>query len=153
MTSLKNQTVVVVGGTSGIGFAVALASLHAQASHVIVVSSTTDKVSDAVKRLTAIATEHRLNGTVTGSNLDVGSAEDVKKFFKKIGEIDHVVYTSGDALKLGFKDVDLGTLKETFDVRFWSAALVAQQAQIKAGGSITLTGGIPFLTTESSSLF
>lgn len=141
MTSLRENTVVIIGGTSGIGFAVALASLHAHASHVIVASSNAEKVSKAVERLATTAQAHRLAGIVTGKQLDVVNSEDVKKFFAEIGEVDHVVFTSGDRLRLGFKGVELEALKGSFDVRFWAAVLVAQQARIRPGGSITLTGG------------
>ncbi|KZS93807.1 short-chain dehydrogenase/reductase SDR [Sistotremastrum niveocremeum HHB9708] len=142
MTSLRDQTIVVIGGTSGIGFAVAQASLYQHAAHVVVASSTSEKVTRTLARLTETTKQHNLGGRVTGKTLDIGNADEVKKFFAEIGEIDHVVITSGDNLKNGFKGVDLETLKDTFDIRFWAAALVAQQAHIKSGGSVTLTGGV-----------
>lgn len=144
MTSLRNQTILIIGGTSGIGFSVAEASLHQHAAHVIVASSTPEKVSKTVARLEETTTKNNLSGKVTGKTLDVSNSDQVKKFFAEIGELDHVVITSGDKLKLGFKGVDLETLKSALDVRFWAAALIAQQARIKKGGSITLTGGVFF---------
>ncbi|KZS93790.1 short-chain dehydrogenase/reductase SDR [Sistotremastrum niveocremeum HHB9708] len=142
MTSLRDQTILIIGGTSGIGYSVAEASLHQQAAHVIVASSTPEKVTKTVARLEETTTKNNLSGKVTGKTLDVSNSDQVKKFFAEIGELDHVVITSGDKLKLGFKGVDLETLKSALDVRFWAAALIAQQARIKKGGSITLTGGV-----------
>jgi len=140
MATLQGQTIVIIGGSSGIGYSVALAALKSLAAHVIVASSSSEKVAAAVKRLEQAAGS--VPGKVTGKALDARSAEQVKKFFADVGEIDHMVFTSADSLKMGvFKELDLDTMKDFYDMRFWAPAAAAQQAQIKKGGSITLTTG------------
>ncbi len=69
MMTLSGQKILVVGGTSGVGFAVAKLSLLSVASHVIVASSTASKVEGAVSHLQAIITEYNLPGKVTGDVL------------------------------------------------------------------------------------
>ncbi len=66
MATLQNKTVVVVGGSSGIGFGVALASLQSQASVVVIASSNASRVAKAVERLQS----HKLPGEVRGEVLD-----------------------------------------------------------------------------------
>lgn len=92
MSTLQNKTVVVVGGSSGIGFGVALAALQSLASVVIIASSNAERVAGAVARLQA----HNLPGAVRGEVLDAKDAAAVKEFGVRLGAVDHVAWTSGD---------------------------------------------------------
>ena len=139
MAALQAKTVVVIGGTSGIGLAVAQAAL-AQGAKVIVASSKPSNVDAAVKQL----------GTgASGSALDVKNEEDVKRFFAGIGSFDHLAYTAGDwgappAGSASFAEMDLAAAAHAFTVRFWGAlaAIKHGHGRITAGGSITLTDGL-----------
>ena len=117
MATLAGKTVVVVGGSSGIGFGVAKGSLLSSAAHVIIASSSKQRVDEAVVRLHEAvkaapqSTHLPAVGKVTGEVLDVRSVKDVHEFFGKIGEFDHLVWTSGDPLRLSFPNVDLDTQK------------------------------------------
>lgn len=51
--TLEGQTILIGGGSSGIGFGVALASLNAGAATVIIGSSQKENVDGAVERLKA----------------------------------------------------------------------------------------------------
>lgn len=104
MTTLQGQTVVVLGGTSGIGYAVALASLKSSADRVIVASSSGDKVSQAVERLTK-AMGTKLSAEVVGKRLDGTDLDAVKSFFEEIGTIDHLVITMVNTKVLGVKNI------------------------------------------------
>ena len=92
MATLQNKTVVVVGGSSGIGFGVALASLRSLASVVIIASSNASRVAKAVERLQS----HKLPGEVRGEVLDGKDAAAIKDFAARIGPVDHIAWTSGD---------------------------------------------------------
>lgn len=92
MATLQNKTVVVVGGSSGIGFGVALAALQSLASVVIIASSNESRVANALERLRS----HKLPGEVRGEVLDARDAVAIKEFAAKIGVVDHVAWTSGD---------------------------------------------------------
>lgn len=102
MATLENQIVLVFGGSSGIGFAVAKASLISLAAKVIVASSSATKVEDAVKRLEAVISEKKLPGKIAGGVVDARNLDAVDEFTKSVGEIDHLVWSSGDALSLTF---------------------------------------------------
>jgi NAD(P)-dependent dehydrogenase (short-subunit alcohol dehydrogenase family) len=85
MSSLSGSKVVVIGGTSGIGFGVAKAAL-AEGAQVIIASSNEAKCTAAIKRL---------GGTEKASYkvLDIHNEAAVKAFFEDLGTVDHLVTT------------------------------------------------------------
>lgn len=143
MATLAGKTVLVVGGSSGIGYGVAKASLISRASRVIIASSTPAKLESALGRLRkdVSASGATVEGSVEGEVVDARSSDSIRALLAKVGEVDHLVWTSGDGLRLGFPDMDLDKNRDVFDVRFWGAFTAAQAAKIKPGGSITFTVG------------
>ena len=112
MTTLQGKKVVVIGGSSGIGFSVAKASLLSLAERVTIASSSPDKVANALERLRADPELQRLSPSlekrVAGDTLDLNDTNAVSTFFEKIGEIDHLVITSGENAKtFPFREGDL----------------------------------------------
>jgi NAD(P)-dependent dehydrogenase (short-subunit alcohol dehydrogenase family) len=135
--SLNGQRVVVVGGTSGIGFAVADAAGQ-QGAEVVVVSSGTKKVEDALARL---------GPRTRGHVVDVTDEHVVERFFTDLGNLDHLAFTAGDwggRTPVELHGLDLDQARALFDVRFWGALTTVKHAyrSISAGGSITLTDGM-----------
>lgn len=115
MATLENKIIVVIGGSSGIGFGVAKGALLSLASHVIIVSSTESKVSNARQRLKDVIKEKSLPGTVSGYVVDARDGDLLKKLFSDVGEVDHLVWTSGDLQKMGdsLADTDVDSYKGT----------------------------------------
>jgi NAD(P)-dependent dehydrogenase (short-subunit alcohol dehydrogenase family) len=133
--SLQGKRIVILGGTSGFGFATALAAAHLGAE-VFVASSSQTKVDSAIARLPA--------GT-KGDVIDLSNEERVRDFFARTGEFDHLVFTAGEALQLsGIGETDLEQAKQFFNIRFWGGFIAAKygSSKIRAGGSIVLTNGI-----------
>ncbi|MEK5643282.1 short-chain dehydrogenase [Paenibacillus rhizosphaerae] len=131
----KGKRVVVLGGTSGIGFAAAEAAAREGAS-LVVVSSQKERVDRAVSRLP--------EGT-QGYAVDITNEEQVRQFFSEIGEFDHLVFTAGDPLMVESLDAtDVDTAQRWFNVRYWGAFMAAKYGSrnIRRGGSITLTSGV-----------
>jgi len=133
--SLSGKRIVIVGGTSGIGFAVAHAATGAGA-HVVVASSDAAKVTAATARLPG----------AEGLALDVTDEAAVAAAFERLGPIDHLVFTAGDwgGMRRGpLAELDLAAASGLFGVRFWGALAVVKHAQktLAADGSITLTDG------------
>lgn len=134
--SLRQKRVVVIGGTSGIGFAVAQAA-QADGASVILGSSSDEKIDAATARLQG-AHAHVI---------DVKDEASVALFFERVGAFDHLVFTAGDwGQFLGggpIEDLDLAKARAVYDVRFWGALACVKQArkQIRPGGSIVLTNG------------
>ena len=147
---LKGARVLVIGGSSGIGFGVAEALIESGAS-VIISSSSRDRVEKAVQRLETTYTSAKER--VKGYTCDLGSpaqlASAVSELFSQVavgGKLDHVVHTAGDALAIGnFEDFSLQEIQQAGMVRFFSPLIVAQQLRkhLKDGpaSSYTMTTG------------
>jgi NAD(P)-dependent dehydrogenase (short-subunit alcohol dehydrogenase family) len=136
MAKLDGKRVVVIGGASGVGFAVAEAAL-ADGAEVVLGSSQTPRVEAAAQRLGRGA---------RGLTVDVRDEGSVAALFDAVGVFDHLVFTAGDWGHMfgATRDLDIEASKARLEVRFWGAARVAKYAvrQIAKEGSITLTGGM-----------
>lgn len=109
MATLAGKTVIIIGGSSGIGYGVAKAALLSHASHVIISSSSQQKVDNALSRLKSdiSALTASVEGNMSGEIVDAKDSASVKALFARVGEVDHLVWTSGDSLRLGFPNMDL----------------------------------------------
>lgn len=136
MAKLDGAKVVVIGGASGVGFAVAAAAMQAGAA-VVVGSSRAPRTEAAAARLGPGAKGHPV---------DVRDEGSVAAFFDAAGPFDHLVFTAGDWGHMfgATRDLDVEASKARMEVRFWGAARAAKHAtrRIAADGSITLTGGM-----------
>lgn len=113
---LNGKRVVCLGGTSGIGYAVAARSVNEGAS-VVVVSSGEEKVERAVSRM---------DGAVEGYAVDLTNEAKVRQLFIEIGEFDHLVFTAGDPLPpVTLQEMDVNAAHQSFNLRplCWTAAL------------------------------
>jgi NAD(P)-dependent dehydrogenase (short-subunit alcohol dehydrogenase family) len=132
---LSHQRVVVLGGSSGIGLAVAQ-QVVAQGASAVIASSSADRVKQAVATL---------DGKAEGHTLDLSNEQDIQNFFQRLGDFDHLVYTAGDALQLNeLAATDLSKARHAFELRYWAvlAAVKYASTHIRAAGSIVLTTGI-----------
>jgi len=136
MAKLNGTKVVVIGGASGVGYAVAAAAMEAGAE-VVVGSSQDARIAAAADKLGAGA---------KGVVVDVKDEASVAAFFDAVGPFDHLVFTAGDWGHMfgATRDLDVEASKARMEVRFWGAARAAKYAtrQIAKDGSITLTGGM-----------
>jgi NAD(P)-dependent dehydrogenase (short-subunit alcohol dehydrogenase family) len=135
--TLKDQRIILVGGSSGIGFAVAEGAA-AEGARVVIASSHAAKVEAAVARL---------GGAASGFVVDVTDPAGVEAAFAVAGAFDHLVFTAGDwggPRPRKLSDLDLEAARNGFGVRFWGAlaAVKAAAGRIAPGGSITLTNGM-----------
>lgn len=152
--SFIDQRIVILGGTSGLGFATAKAALD-QGAHVIVTSSQRTRVDAAVAALRAAApevegrvagrVERRVDDRVEGRVTDLSDEARIRELFATIGAFDHLVYTAGESLRLAeLPTLDLAEAQAAWNLRFWGALAAAKYGSphIKPGGSIVLTTGI-----------
>ena len=129
-SDLSHQTVVVVGGTSGMGFAIAKLAIACGAV-VTVASRSPEKVAIAAAELGA-----------TGKTLDTSDEASVRNFFAAAGPVDHLVVT-GSSVRTGtLKDAPLADGEFTFRSKVFGPYLCAKYAQMKPTGSITFFSGI-----------
>ncbi|KAH7152759.1 hypothetical protein EDB81DRAFT_855306 [Dactylonectria macrodidyma] len=106
INKLHNQRVLILGGSTGIGFAVAEAAVE-HGANMIISSSNQNKLDRAVKRLEEhIATANLPARHVSEKTCDRSSSETMEdniksllQFATEAGKIDDVVFTAGDAVK------------------------------------------------------
>jgi NAD(P)-dependent dehydrogenase (short-subunit alcohol dehydrogenase family) len=163
LSKLQGQSVLVLGGSSGIGFAVAEAAVE-HGARVVISSSRQAKVDAALGRLWehARATKQTTKDDdndeatiITGTTCDVGDAETAEanlgrllSFATRDGavKLDHIVYTAGDAVGLSsVATTSVAEIQRLAMVRQFAAVLLAKLAPAhmvaSVGSSLTLTAG------------
>ncbi|KAE8454306.1 hypothetical protein EG329_005231 [Mollisiaceae sp. DMI_Dod_QoI] len=134
---LVGKKIIVVGGTSGIGFGAAQAFIDAGAI-VTVISSNQDNVDNAIKRLNSPHASGKLG--------DVRDEDAFVEVLRSIAPVDHIVFSGVDIIIRGnLADLKLDDAKHLFGVKFWGALVIGKAAAkydlINPGGSLTLTSG------------
>lgn len=121
VNTLENQTVVILGGSSGIGYGVAKNLIESTKAKVVIGSSSASKVDKAISSLSSLP---GARGRVTGYlvNLDISTSEDsIKEFFAKVGVFNHLVYTAADRLfLLPLEEFSKSKAENLFGIRYWS---------------------------------
>ena len=146
MPSISGQSILVIGGSSGIGFAVAKLAL-AENVRVAIASSSETKVTDAIGRLKSAYP----NGQVTGYVAKLGG-EDTESCLEKllvdvtaVGLLDHIIYTAGYPVVKPFQDIDLNYLIEAARLPLLTPLLIAKLVPkfVKSDytSSLIFTGG------------
>jgi NAD(P)-dependent dehydrogenase (short-subunit alcohol dehydrogenase family) len=135
--TLSGQRVAIIGGSAGIGYAVAEGAL-ADGAAVVIGSSSAANVDAAVGRLGPAA---------SGAVVDVKDEASVAAFFEVVGAFDHLVFTAGDLggfAPAPLAQLDIASAGDGLKLRFWGAVAAIKHAQprLSANGSITLTDGL-----------
>ncbi|KAG9250960.1 uncharacterized protein F5Z01DRAFT_338657 [Emericellopsis atlantica] len=112
MPSVTNQSILIVGGSSGIGFAVAKLCL-AENAQVIIASSNQDRVDDAIRRLQEAVPEAKYQPTGYRVDLYGHAAEaNLEQLLSAVTEqgtkpLDHIVYTAARPNLRALSDSDI----------------------------------------------
>lgn len=141
---LLGKHVIVIGGTSGIGYGVAEASL-ASGAQVTVSSSSQPRVDATVEKLKADFPDQKVAGYAC--DLSKPTVEqDLEALFSKAGKVDHIVYSAGDKLAAApIQEITYEKIVAAGQLRFIAALLAAKVGSkyLTPGpySSITLTTG------------
>jgi NAD(P)-dependent dehydrogenase (short-subunit alcohol dehydrogenase family) len=134
-TGFENKRVVILGGSSGIGLAVA-EQAASQGAKIVIASSNAERVQRAVESVGVNA---------QGEIVDLSDEQSVETLFTKLGAFDHLVFTAGDSLYLqDLATTDLKQARRAFELRYWAALAAVKYGSknIRKGGSIVLTTGV-----------
>ena len=132
--TLAGKKVIVLGGTSGLGLATAKFAA-AEGAKVTIVSSNQQRIDQALQQLPAGSQGHAI---------DLSLEQNIKSFFDRTGNFDHLVYSAGENLSLApIADTDIDQARQFFTLRFWGAYTAVKYGAkfINPGGSIGLMGG------------
>ncbi|WP_309640262.1 SDR family oxidoreductase [Flavobacterium sp.] len=131
---LREKTIVVIGGSSGIGLSVAQKA-HEFGANIVLTSRDLSKAKSVADTIGA---------HVKGYALDVSDELAVNDFFESFETIDHI-YVAAGSTKLGsLSEGSLEENMETFNIRLLGSLRVVRAAvgKIPALGSVTFTGGV-----------
>lgn len=127
---MKDTTIVVIGGLSGIGRAVAEQAAAAGARVI------------AAGRRRAPAD---FPASIATAHVDIGEDASVARLFGDIGRFDHLVVTAGPVIgSAKLANLNIDDAIAAFNIKFFGQMRAAQRAldSINRTGSITLTSGL-----------
>jgi NAD(P)-dependent dehydrogenase (short-subunit alcohol dehydrogenase family) len=130
--SLKGTTVVILGGSSGIGLATAKAA-RAEGAQVFI----TGRSRERLDKVRAEA------GDVRTAVLDAADEAGTQAFFQGLADIDHVFITAGTVTRDSRLSPGTEAMRPAMDMRFWGALYAAKYAapKMRSSGSITFMSG------------
>ena len=131
--SLHGSTIVILGGSSGIGLATARAAQAARANVVI-----TGRSEGRLANARAV-----LGAGCDARAVDAGDEAATRALFESLPAVDHVFITAGTLVLDAKLAPAREALQPAMDVRFWGAVHAAKYAapRMRAGGSLVFMSG------------
>lgn len=133
MKELQGQTVIVIGGSSGIGLETAR---QARAAGAEVILTARDP-----KKLAGVARELQARQTAA---FDVTDLSRLEQFFNDLSSsVDHVMLTAGGPAYMPLSSMNLDDARRHFDQRLsvTLGAALFSRGKIRPGGSLLFVGG------------
>jgi len=154
VNKLQGKRILIFGGTSGIGFAVAEASIEHGAT-VIISGSNPEKLSKTVQRLKT-SYPNVSNTQIITKVCDLSDADNLEANIESLlsvvtdggkAKLNHVIYTAGDALRLiPVSQITIEALNKASIVRTMGPVILAkyllQYLEKSPDSSYTMTGGV-----------
>jgi NAD(P)-dependent dehydrogenase (short-subunit alcohol dehydrogenase family) len=130
---MEEQDVLVIGGSSGIGYEVARQASERGARLTI--------IGRDQAKLTAAA--ERLGGDVQAVALDAHDETALMGFLGDLELVDHIVSMVGDSMAGGFVTTTPDTMRHVLHSKFWTNWTIGKEGapKVRAGGGITFTSG------------
>lgn len=156
---MKDKVVVITGGSSGIGKAMAY-EFGKHGSKILITGRNEGDLNAAVSELTTAGI------TIQGFRADVSNEEDNKAMaeaaLRAFGRIDVLINNAGISMRALFEEVDLDVVKKVMDINFYGVLYATKYCLpeiIKNKGSVvgisSIAGyrGLPGRTGYSASKF
>lgn len=156
---MKDKVVVITGGSSGIGMALA-EQFGKEGSKILITGRNTEDLDNAVDKLS------KQGIAVFGFQADVSKEEDNKKMaveaIHRFGKIDVLINNAGISMRALFNEVELDVVKKVMDVNFYGVLYATKyclpeieknKGSIVGISSIAGFRGLPGRTGYSASKF
>ena len=129
---LKDKKVVVIGGSSGMGLAIAKATA-AVGAKVVITGRSAHKLEDALAEIET---------NVLAYPVDITEMASLQDFFRREGQVDHLVIAGGTVSMGGFKAMPVADAITSMNNKFFGAYRTLQAATVSPDGSIILFSGV-----------
>jgi len=151
-SQLAGQTVVVLGGSSGMGFETAKQA-RSEGAHVVLSGRNPERVEHAAREL----------GALSSAAFDVTDFERLGRFLGDLPKpIDHIMVTAGGPYYARLADIDFTKARRNVEEEFWLPLHLARLAtgKVRPGGTLLFIGGTggrkpsagPVLTTFTAAI-
>jgi NAD(P)-dependent dehydrogenase (short-subunit alcohol dehydrogenase family) len=130
---LQGQTVVVLGGSAGIGLETARLA-RAEGAEVVITGRNAERLESAASDVGAART----------AAFDASDPEAIERFFdEQPGQIDHVMVTAGAPSYGPLLEMELDEAREAISEHLIQTAVVARNAvgKVRPGGALLFIGG------------
>src|SRR5437867_1573790 len=130
---LLGQTVVVIGGSAGIGLETARRA-SAEGAKLILTGRNPERLEHAAREL----------GALSSAAFDAADFERLERFFDELPTpIDHVMVTAGGPYYARLADIDFAQARRALDEHLLLVLQVARHAahKVSAGGTLLFMGG------------
>lgn len=134
--TLADKHVLIIGGSAGLGLAVARRAHAAGARLAVVSRHATERREDL---------HQAIGPDITTHSLDIARGDDLAPGLRGLGAIDHLVITVRPPVPAGsFAELDWAAARAAFEAKLWGPCRVIQAVlpQLAPEASITLTSGI-----------
>jgi NAD(P)-dependent dehydrogenase (short-subunit alcohol dehydrogenase family) len=137
MNTLKDKTLVIIGGSSGIGLRVAEMAA-AEGASLVVVGRHQTRLEDARANLT-----ERGAAAVQTLAADAHDHARLEVLFEEFPAFDHVVSMVGDVMGGGFMGASMSEIRRVIESKFFTNVRIGQlaAAKVREGGSLVFTSG------------
>ncbi len=132
MATLSGKTVLVIGGSSGIGHEIARQA-RAEGAELTITGRDAQRLALAAEDL----------GGLEAIQLDAHDETALNHFLTERPPVDHMVSMVGDSMAGGFLSTTPETMRHVLHSKFWTNWMVGRHAPsaLVAGGSLTFTAG------------
>jgi len=130
---LAGQTVVVIGGSAGIGLETARRA-RAEGADVVLTGRDPDRLKHAATEL----------GALSSAAFDATDPTALKRLFGDLPEqIDHVMVTAGRPYYARLADLEYAQAQRSFEEHLWLPIVIARHAvgRVRPGGTLLFMGG------------
>ena len=130
---LTGQTVVLIGGSSGIGLETAR-SARAEGAEVVLVGRDPDRLATAAAEV----------GATSSTAFDAADPDRLERFFGDLsGPVDHVLVTAGGAYYAPLAELDFARARANVDEHLWMPLHLARAAigRVRPTGTLLFVGG------------
>jgi NAD(P)-dependent dehydrogenase (short-subunit alcohol dehydrogenase family) len=136
-TTLEHKTLLIIGGSSGIGLRVAQLAAR-EGARLIIIGRNAARLHDAHQSLLP-----ECRAGLETIRLDAHDHGALERCLEGLPELDHLVSMVGDVMGGGFATADIAVIRHVMESKFFTNVRIGQLAarRIRAGGSMVFTSG------------